>query len=117
MTGPSALVPYDGIEQRIVIIRGQRVMLDADLAALYGVETRVLIQAMKRDAERFPGDFVFQLTAEERAGLRSQIVISKKGRGGRRYTPYAFTEHENNWGHPLVGPCQQIVFHPSGFSF
>ena len=93
MTGTSALVPYDGIEQRIAIIRGQRVMLDADLAALYGVETRVLIQAMKRNGERFPQDFVFQLTAEEHAGLRSQIVISKKGRGGRRYTPYAFTEH------------------------
>jgi len=66
-------------------------MLDAVLAELYGVETRSLVQAVQRNRERFPADFMFQLTAEEHEGLRSQVVISK-GRGGRRYPPYAFTE-------------------------
>jgi len=68
-------------------------MLDADLAALYGVETRVLVQAVKRNRERFPQDFMFQLTADEVVLLRSQTVISKASRGGRRYAAYAFTEH------------------------
>jgi len=67
-------------------------MLDRDLAELYGVETRSLVQAVKRNIQRFPNDFMFQLTSEEDKALRSQIVISKKGRGGRRYSPYAFTE-------------------------
>lgn len=69
-------------------------MLDADLAALYGVETRTLVQAVQRNRDRFPDDFMFRLTAEEHADLRSQSVISKgpAGRGGRRYPPYAFTE-------------------------
>lgn len=67
-------------------------MLDADLAALYGVETRALVQAVKRNARRFPADFVFQLDAEEWADLRSQTVISSAW-GGRRTAPYAFTEH------------------------
>jgi hypothetical protein len=68
-------------------------MLDSDLAALYDVETRTLVQALKRNRDRFPADFVFQLTRVEYSLLRSQIVISKRGRGGRRYPPYAFTEH------------------------
>jgi hypothetical protein len=67
--------------------------LDEDLAALYGVETRALVQAVKRNRERFPTDFMFQLSHEEAQRLRSQTVISKKGRGGRRHAPYAFTEH------------------------
>jgi hypothetical protein len=67
-------------------------MLDADLAELYGVETRVLLQAVGRNQKRFPKDFMFRLSKEEYELLRSQIVISKKGRGGRRYLPYAFTE-------------------------
>jgi len=67
-------------------------MLDADLAALYGVDTRSLIQAVKRNRSRFPADFMFELNAEEDARLRSQTVISKTGRGGRRTRPYAFTE-------------------------
>jgi ORF6N domain len=67
-------------------------MLDADLAELYGVETRVLLQAVSRNQKRFPKDFMFQLLKEEYELLRSQIVISKKGRGGRRYLPYVFTE-------------------------
>ena len=64
-----------------------------DLAELYGVETRMLVQAVKRNLERFPADFMFQLSTEESESLRSQTVISKPGRGGRRYAPYAFTEH------------------------
>jgi hypothetical protein len=69
------------------------VILDADLATLYGVETRSLVQAVKRNLRRFPGDFMFQLTANEAAHLRSQTGISSVGHGGRRYAPYAFTEH------------------------
>src|SRR6266404_7122301 len=67
-------------------------MLDADLAELYGVETRALLQAVSRNQKRFPEDFMFQMSKEEYELLRSQIVISKKGRGGRRYLPYVFTE-------------------------
>src|SRR5262249_46441979 len=80
------------IERLILLIRGCKVMLDADLAELYGVETRVLLQAVSRNQKRFPKDFMFQLSKEEYELLRSQIVISKKGRGGRRYLPYAFTD-------------------------
>jgi hypothetical protein len=68
------------------------VMLDSDLAELYGVETRALVQQVKRNPERFPGDFMFQLSAKELDRLRSQFVISNEGRGGRRTLPYAFTE-------------------------
>ena len=92
MSRESALTPKP-IEEQIFLVRGQKVLLDTDLAALYGVEVRALNQAVKRNEERFPPDFVFQLTAEENEGLRSQIVISKSSRGGRRYAPYAFTEH------------------------
>lgn len=80
------------IQSRILALREQRVMLDADLAQLYGVETRVLVQAVKRNLTRFPDDFMFQLSAEEFESLRSQTVISNAGRGGRRTAPYAFTE-------------------------
>jgi hypothetical protein len=81
------------VESRIVMLRHQRVILDSDLAELYGVPVRQLNQQVKRNRERFPTDFMFQLMAKEEESLRSQIVISKKGRGGRRYPPYAFTEH------------------------
>ena len=81
------------IENKIYQIRNQRVMLDNDLAELYGVETRVLNQAVKRNINRFPEDFMFQLTKAEWESLRSQIVTSKNGRGGRRYYPRVFTEH------------------------
>ena len=74
------------ITRSILLIRTQKVMLDADLAALYGVETRVLVQAVKRNRDRFPPDFMFQLTKPEFDNLRSQVVISS------RYPPYAFTE-------------------------
>ncbi len=81
------------IQSRILALREQRVMLDADLAQLYGVETRVLVQAVKRNLARFPADFMFQLSADEWLALRSHSVISNApGRGGRRTAPYAFTE-------------------------
>lgn len=79
------------IEQRIFLLRGQRVILSADLADLYEVEPRMLVQAVKRNIERFPEDFIFQLTSEEHENLKSHFVISSWG-GARRATPYAFTE-------------------------
>ena len=79
------------VENRILILRGQKVMLSTDLAELYGVEPRVLVQAVKRNLDRFPKDFMFQLSADEFAHLKSQIVISSWG-GARRARPYAFTE-------------------------
>ena len=88
---PKALT-LETVVHRIIELRGQRVMLDADLAVLYAVETKALVQAVKRNLRRFPEDFMFQLTDDEWISLRSQIVTSK-GRGGRRYAPYAFTEH------------------------
>ena len=89
VTNRDQLVVVDNIESLIKVIRGQQVMLDKDLAILYGVETRVLNQTVKRNIERFPDDFRFELSREE--CLRSQIVISN-GRGGNRYSTYAFTE-------------------------
>ena len=89
VTNRDQLVVVDNIESLIKVIRGQQVMLDKDLATLYGVETRVLNQTVKRNIERFPDDFRFELSREE--CLRSQIVISN-GRGGNRYSTYAFTE-------------------------
>ena len=111
----TALIPTARIERRILLMRGEKVMLDSDLAELYGVEVKVLNQAVKRNLERFPSDFMFQLSSQEadlvlrsqivtsngkstinlnedRRSLRSQIVTSKLRRGGRRYRPYAFTE-------------------------
>ena len=88
-----SLIPIERIENRIFLIRGQKVMLDTDLAELYGVTTKRLNEQVKRNRARFPEDFMFQLTASETELLRSQIATSKKGRGGRRYAPFAFTEH------------------------
>jgi len=103
-----AVVPIDRITQAILLIRGHKVMLDSDLAELYGVATKVLIQAVKRNQDRFPEDFTFQLSSEEfellrrqngTSSLRSQFVTSnpdaestRTARGGRRYAPYVFTE-------------------------
>lgn len=88
-----SLVPEERIARAILILRGQRVILDSDLATLYGVKTKALNQAVTRNIERFPSDFMFQLTEEEGALLRSQIVTIKPGRGEhRKYLPYAFTE-------------------------
>jgi hypothetical protein len=81
------------IESRIVFIRGVRVLLDSDLAELYGVTAKRLNEQVKRNAERFPRDFMFRLTAAEYEALRSQFATSKKARGGRRYLPFVFTEH------------------------
>jgi hypothetical protein len=95
MDGHTSLVPVERIERAILSIRGEKVMLDSDLAELYGVETKVLNQAVKRNIERFPADFMFQLTQEEYddlVRLRSQFVTLKRGEH-RKYLPYAFTEH------------------------
>jgi phage regulator Rha-like protein len=84
-------VPAERVERRILAIRGQKVMLSTDLAELYEVEPKVLMQSVKRNIERFPSDFMFQLTREEQAILKSQFVTSSWG-GARRAAPYAFTE-------------------------
>ena len=88
----SLVAPAEEIEHRILLIRGHRVMLDSDLASLYGVPTGRLNEQVRRNIRRFPPDFMFQLTPGETKSLRSQIAISKKGRGGRRYVPLVFTE-------------------------
>jgi ORF6N domain len=84
--------PTERIEKSIFLIRGHKVLLDMHLAALYGVTTKRLNEQVRRNRPRFPEDFMFQLTSDEVAFLRSQIATSKRGRGGRRYAPYAFTE-------------------------
>jgi len=86
-------LPVEPIAQSIVVVRGQKVLLDEDLAALYGVETRRLNEQVRRNLDRFPADFMFQLDDAEYAALISQIATSKPGRGGRRKLPLAFTEH------------------------
>lgn len=88
-----SLIPMERIERAILFIRGEKVMLDSDLAEIYGVETKALNRAVKRNQDRFPLDFMFQLTAKEAANLRCQIGTSSSEYGGRRYLPYAFTEH------------------------
>jgi hypothetical protein len=92
MAVPPTVIPVERIASRVYVIRGQNVMLDSDLAELYGVETGALVRAMKRNASRFPPDFSFQLSEKEEESLRCQIGISNEGRGGRRYLPYALTE-------------------------
>lgn len=91
----AALVPAGSIERRIIVLRGEKVLLDADLAALYGASTGRCNEQVKRNHARFPADFIFQLTDHELRALRSQFAISNErtGRGGRRYLPLAFTEH------------------------
>jgi hypothetical protein len=86
-------VPDEEIERRIYVLRGQRVMVDSELAHPYGITTAALNQAVRRNRERFPDDFAFQLTPQEFRALLSQFVIANKGRGGRRNLPWAFTEH------------------------
>ena len=90
---PTNLIAVESVAQRILLIRGQKVILDADLAELFGVPTKVFNQAIRRNLERFPADFMSQLTEDEHESLRSQIVTSKTVRGGRRYLPCVFTEH------------------------
>jgi len=92
----TGVVPVEHITQSILVLRGHRVLLDTELSALYGVSTKRFNEQVRRNRERFPEDFMFQLTAEELTSLRSQNATSKaapQGRGGRRYLPYAFTEH------------------------
>lgn len=90
---PPISVSSDQIENQILIIRGQRVMMDSDLAKLYEVSTGRLNEQVRRNRDRFPEDFAFQLTPQEFTALISQIARSKKGRGGRRKLPWVFTEH------------------------
>ena len=91
MESNKTLIPVERIERAILLIRGHKVLLDADLALLYGVETKALNRAVNRNKDRFPVDFMFRLTSEESQSLRFHFGASK-GRGGRRYLPYAFTE-------------------------
>jgi hypothetical protein len=109
MSKDRSLIPPERIEQSILLIRGHKVMLDRDLAYLYGVSTKVLNQAVKRHKDRFPEDFMFQLTMEEAklwwtevrgSSLRSQIVTLKRGEH-IKYPPYAFTEHGGRENTPL----------------
>jgi hypothetical protein len=94
MTEKYTLIPTERIERSILLVRGHKVMLDRDLADMYGVETRVLIQAVKRNLKRFPDDFMFQLTSQELENWRSQFVMSNPAaKMGLRRQPYAFTEH------------------------
>ena len=86
------MVPDELVMNRIYLIRGQKIMLDRDLAELYGVGTKVLKQAVKRNAERFPDDFMFEMTSEELENWRSQIVTSNSDKMGLRYPPFCFTE-------------------------
>jgi len=88
----NAVVPIGHIERQIYLIRGQKIMLDVHLAKLYGVPTKRLKEQVRRNRQRFPDDFLFELTGEEFLSLRSQIATSKKVRGGTRYLPFAFTE-------------------------
>lgn len=93
MSSKELLISIERIERLIFLIRRQKVMLDSDLARIYGVTTARLNQQVKRNSDRFPSDFMFQLTQEEFRGLMWQSATSKTGRGGRRKLPYAFTEH------------------------
>jgi hypothetical protein len=94
-TESSQIIPIESIKDCIYLVRNNKVMLDSDLARLYGVETGALVRAVKRNIGRFPLDFMFQLTrAEHTRFLRCQIGISNHSRGGRRYLPYVFTERE-----------------------
>ena len=93
MTENQTIIPIESVERRILTVRGQRVILDRDLAELYGVPTFRFNEAVKRNRRRFPEDFAFQLTREELADLISQDAISSSGHGGLRELPWAFTEH------------------------
>ncbi|MGA1795271.1 MAG: ORF6N domain-containing protein [bacterium] len=91
--GPKELITEKRILSTIMVIRGEKAILDSDLAALYGVETRRLNEQVRRNIDKFPADFMFQLTKEEFDDLKSQIAISSSGWGGRRKPPLVFTEH------------------------
>ena len=99
MSSPRAtqLIPIEHVEKLIHLARGEKVLLDADLARLYGVETKALNRAVRRNRSRFPQDFMFQLTAEEAETLRCQIGTSKSGRGGRRYLLFRCSSKSTGW--------------------
>jgi hypothetical protein len=103
------IVMKERIEGNILFLRGQKVMLDRDLAALYGVPTKALKQAVKRNADRFPSDFMFEMNEEEMADMRSQTVTSK--RGGTRYAPMAFTEQGVAMLSMFYGILIRMFFH------
>lgn len=88
-----SLIPAEAIEKVILVMRDQKVMLDSDLAEIYGVETKRLNEQVRRNIERFPSDFMFQLTAQEMKNLKSHFATSSSNWGGRRKLPYVFTEH------------------------
>src|SRR5450631_1483773 len=107
MENSSDPIPTENIARAILALRGRRVLLDAEIAALYGVTTKVLLQAVRRKSERFPEDFMIQLSAEEWGALRSQFVTLKPGRGQhRKYLPYAFTEQGIAWISPTLKRIQ-----------
>lgn len=106
---PAASVSTGTVAKHILVIRDQNVLLDTNLAALYGVPTKVLVQAVKRNMDRFPDDFMFQLDDQEWESLRSQSVTSNTGRGGRRYAPYAFTEQGVAMLSSVLGSAQAIA--------
>jgi hypothetical protein len=112
-----SLIPAEMIERKIILIRGQKVMLDADLAKLYGVSTKRLNEQVRRNANRFPPDFMFQLNEEETELLRSQIATSKATRGGRRYLPYVFSEQGERITSNRQYPCLEDSPHPGAGSF
>jgi len=105
-TAERLTIPVELIERRIFLIRGQKVMLDAGLAELYQVTTGNLNLAVRRNIERFPEDFIFQLTKEEHTASLLQIARAKTGRGGRQTLPYAFTEHGVAMLSAVLGPCR-----------
>ncbi|MFZ1905017.1 MAG: ORF6N domain-containing protein [Steroidobacteraceae bacterium] len=107
MAKSKAPVPVEGITRAILTLRGQRVILDRELAAIYGVSTRRLNEAVKRNSKRFPEEFMLQLSTAEYAALISQIATSKPGRGGHRKLPWAFTEHG------AIQAANLIVFRPN----
>lgn len=114
MSGKATITPVESlatgtITKHIVTMRNHKVLLDADLAELYGVQTKVLVQAVKRNVDRFPGDFMFQLDAEEWKILRSQSVTSSVKHSGRRYPPFAFTEQGVAMLSSVLGSAQAIA--------
>ena len=118
MSNRTEIIPAQAIAPLIRSIRDQRVILDTDLARLYGVQTFRLNEAVKRNRDRFPADFLFQLTPLERDALTSQFAMSKAGRGGRRTLPFAFTEHGALMAatvltSPRVWPSKKTPCHPA----
>jgi hypothetical protein len=101
--------PTDPVASRILTLRGRKVILDSDLAAIYGVETKALNRAVKRNAKRFPPDFIFQLTSGEVESLRCQFGTSNEGRGGRRFRPYAFTENGAVMAANVLNSAQAVL--------